>query len=271
MTTPPTDSAADSPTTATPIVYWLLIAGTIAVAAFTFVISFVGLRDYGVRLMGLSPQLANLVPLGVDVFSLCGIAATYLLARAPARIRLYAWTVFLVPAGLSVAGNLAHAQARDLASAGMVGAAAAPIVLALAAHLVVVVRRQLLRDSLPASQPTPTSEPSFTQPSAPETLSPAEAEAAQPRRPHNATPDEVRLLALRLLDDGADFAQAATEVGVTARTVQRWFDERVAAVKVRSRRPRAGRRNGQPGGDTPVTAPPADPAGTEPTPAPVGA
>src|SRR5690349_646793 len=143
-----------SPKTPTQLVFRAMIVGTVAVAAFMFVLSFVGLRDYGVRLMLLGNVLAPLVPLGVDVFSVVGIAATYLLRRAPWHVRLYAWTVFLVPAALSVAGNLAHGEARGLVRAGLVGAALPPVLLALSVHLVVVTRRALDRNAaLVATEP----------------------------------------------------------------------------------------------------------------------
>lgn len=118
-----------------------LIGFTIAVAAATFALSFYGLNDYGRRVMALPSQLSWLVPIGVDLFSMCGISATYMLRTAPVRVRLYAWSVFLVPTALSVAGNLAHAEHRGLTRAGMAGAAVVPAILALATHLVVVVRR----------------------------------------------------------------------------------------------------------------------------------
>lgn len=127
--------------------YLVLIGLTVAVGVVTFTLSFVGLRDYGIRVEGLSPWLAPLVPIGVDVLSLCGVAATYLLRCSRARVRAYAWLVFGVAVALSVAGNLTHAVARHLSPAGMVGAAAWPILLALASHLVIVTRRALDRDT----------------------------------------------------------------------------------------------------------------------------
>src|SRR5690349_25128799 len=95
-----------SPKTPTQLVFRAMIVGTVAVAAFLFVVSFVGLRDYGVRLMLLGNVLAPLVPLGVAVFAVVGIAATDLLRRAPVHARLDAWWVVLVPAAPAGAGNL---------------------------------------------------------------------------------------------------------------------------------------------------------------------
>jgi len=135
------------------LAYGALIALTVAVGVVTFVLSFYGLRDYGIRVEHLSPSLASLVPLGVDILSLCGVAGTYLLRNAAARVRAYAWLVFGVAVSASVAGNITHAVAQGLSPAGMVGAAAWPVLLALAAHFVIVARRALERGTQAAQSP----------------------------------------------------------------------------------------------------------------------
>jgi hypothetical protein len=134
------------------VAYVALIALTVAVGVVTFVLSFYGLRDYGIRVEHLSEGLAPLVPVGVDVLSLCGVAGTYLLRNERLRVRAYAWLVFGTAVSLSVAGNITHAVAQKLDAAGMVGAAAWPILLALAAHFVIVTRRALERRAQPPTQ-----------------------------------------------------------------------------------------------------------------------
>lgn len=134
------------------LAYGALIAFTAAVGVVTFVLSFYGLRDYGIRVERLPVRMAWMVPVGVDILSLCGVAGTYLLRNAALRVRAYAWLVFGVAVSASIAGNVTHAVAQRLDGAGMVGAAAWPVFLALAAHFVIVARRALERGAQSASQ-----------------------------------------------------------------------------------------------------------------------
>jgi hypothetical protein len=121
-----------------------LIGCTILVAAVTFVLSFHGLDDYGRRVARLT-YLSPLVPIGVDGLTLVAVAATSILRHAPWHIRAYAWLVFAISVGLSVAGNLSHAVAEQLTWQGEIGAAASPLLLALASHLVIVTLRAIER------------------------------------------------------------------------------------------------------------------------------
>lgn len=123
-----------------------LLTFTLLVGAVTFTLSFHGLDNYGAALAGLG-DLAFLVPLGVDGLTLVAVAATYLLRQAPWHVRSYAWLVFAVAIAASVAGNLSYAASRHLTPAGMVGAAAWPILLAFASHMVIVTRRWMERRS----------------------------------------------------------------------------------------------------------------------------
>jgi hypothetical protein len=118
----------------------LLIAAAAIVAAIAFVLSYVGLDDYGRRVAG-ENQLSFLVPLGIDGLTVVAIIATYKLRTAPLHVRAYAWLVFCIALGSSVAGNLSHAVAHHLSRSGQVGAVVWPVFLALASHLVIVVRR----------------------------------------------------------------------------------------------------------------------------------
>src|SRR5262245_44305778 len=121
-----------------------LVAFTGIVGADTFTLSFSGLDDYGRRVAHYG-NLSPLVPIGVDGLTLVAIAATSLLRRAPWHIRAYAWFVFIVAMGLSVAGNLSHAVADRLTWQGELGAAVPPLLLALASHLMVVTIRAIER------------------------------------------------------------------------------------------------------------------------------
>jgi hypothetical protein len=120
-----------------------LLAFTLFVGAVTFVLSFYGLRDYGWRVAGVPRPVAWLVPVGVDLLSLVGVAATFALRHAPWKPRSYAWTVFGVAVAASMGGNLSHAQAHHLTWQGRVGATAWPVFLALSAHMVIVVWRHM--------------------------------------------------------------------------------------------------------------------------------
>lgn len=211
----------------------VLIAFTVLVALVTFALSFYGLEDFGRTGMGLPHWLSPLVPLGVDLFSVCGIAATYLLRFARARVRAYAWFVFLVPTLLSVAGNMAHAAHRNLGGAGIVGAAVAPVVLALSAHLVVVVRRHMERaDTEPDTDIGP-----LAQVSAP---------------PAPGVPDSEKVAAmaraLAVRSEGGTLTAQAAAAGVDERTVRRWFGQPQRRPATRRSTPartaRAERANG---------------------------
>lgn len=191
----------------------VLVLATSAVVAVTFALSFYGLEDFGRTGMGLPRWLSPFVPIGVDLFSLCGIAATYLLRRAEWRVQLYAWCVFLVPSGLSVAGNIAHAEHRGLATPGVVGAAVAPVILALATHLVVVVRREVEKRSQADTEA--------------DTDYDANEPVSGPPEMFEADTDEVAAMAraLAVRQRGGTVAAQAAAAGVSPRTVRRWFGQ----------------------------------------------
>jgi hypothetical protein len=125
------------------VAVWALLGFAIVVAAVTFVLSFHGLDGYGRDVARVGERLSWLVPLGVDGLTLTAVAATFLLRNAAWRVRAYAWFVFVVANGASVAGNLSHGKSQHLSPDGMVGAAAWPLLLALASHLAIVTRRSL--------------------------------------------------------------------------------------------------------------------------------
>ena len=193
-----------------------LIACTGVVGADTFTLSFSGLDDYGRRVAHWGP-LSPLVPIGVDGLTLVAIAATSLLRRAPWHIRAYAWLVFIVAMGLSVAGNLSHAVADRLTWQGELGAAVPPLLLALASHLMVVTIRAIERfrvTKLETSGHAPIA-------AAP----PADGDATEPK-PRRVVPTKAAAVrkAAKALPPGARPEAIAAKAGVSVATVRRHAD-----------------------------------------------
>lgn len=227
----------------------VLMAVTGFVAAVTFALSALGLFGFAHDGMRLSVEAAWMVPLGVDLLSVAGMVATYALRNSRTRRRVYAWTVFGFAVVASVAGNEAHAAERNLPPAGMAAAALPPVFLALAVHLLIVVRRDLetvpLKFRPPALTPPVVAQvaghtPRPAAPSAAPALPPGEAipPAALPKAPRGrqgsgrrATGD-VRARALQLLRDGSSCAEAALAVGVSKRSVELWRNAAAEAAKL---------------------------------------
>jgi hypothetical protein len=203
----------------------LLVVATAAVVITAFALSFYGLNDFARRVMKLPTVLAAFVPIGLDIFSLCGILATYLLRHTEWRVRAYTWTVFLVPAGLSIAGNLVHAQHRHLGQPGVVAAALIPVILALATHLVVVVQRH----SGPGTEAS-TEEHVCPVPAADEDEQVTDPDEYPEDAPVSGGPtgnaeggeSAAKARALAVLLDGGDVPAAAEAAGVDPSTVRRW-------------------------------------------------
>lgn len=218
------------------VAYRALLGFTYVVAAVTFVLSFHGLDDYGRRVAQVG-ILSPLVPVAVDGLTLVAVFATLLLRHAKWTVRAYAWFVFAVAVALSIGGNLAHAASRHLTVAGKVGAAASPILLALASHLVIVTRRAIERadarrvivaatvekPATPsvrvavadpvASAPTRTEETPVA-PRAPQ------RRAAKPPKTHRA-PSDTAEQSLRLWSAGNSHAEIALALGVSKKTAER--------------------------------------------------
>lgn len=206
--------------------YRALVGFTGLVAAVTFVLSFLGLYDYGWRVAGVPTWLAWLVPVGVDGLTLVAVAATYALRHEVFRARAYAWSVFAVAVLASTLGNLSHAVARGLTWEGQVGAAAWPALLALASHLAIVAKRHLERGDVAEARGA-THEPAAT---APATTPRAAAPAARPatRKPaaaRQAGGGPVRDKPARARQQylaGERLASIAVSLGTNKRNVERW-------------------------------------------------
>ncbi len=227
-----------------PALMWFA-AGVVAV---TFVLSYHGLYENAARVVHLPEPLAILVPVGIDVFSLCCLTATFLLRDAPLRTRLYSWLMFGLTVAVSVAGNAVYAvsdvQRRAgttdvawgyLQLAAVIGAALWPAFSAGALHLLIVVRRHMERQRDKARQ--------------------AAAEAEREAREQAAAIDRaaaavalVKARAIVLAADGATVTEILTKLDLfeaQRRTVERWTKpvrdamaapRNGAAVKVASKR-----------------------------------
>lgn len=208
MTDPGTDTATDTAKAA----LWVLIAFAGLVAAITFVLSFAGLDDYGRTVAG-EGHLSALVPLGVDGLTLVGVVATYMLRTAPWHVRAYAWGVFAIALGASIAGNLSHALAHHLSRQGQVGAAAWPVFLALASHVVIVVRRRQEPRRIPAAVT--------------DAVVDTETVDADERATRRLTPEAYAIQQARRGWSTGRIQKALAERGdeVHTRTVARWTEE----------------------------------------------
>jgi hypothetical protein len=132
-----------------------MFAGVLAIG---FVMSFHGLFVFGDKIMHWAVALCALAPVGLDVFSMLALLATFLTRDARWRIRAYTWFVFGVTVGLSIAGNalseIAVAQERAEGVgrqfewgyqqfSSVAGAAVWPLAYAAGLHTLLVVRRHL--------------------------------------------------------------------------------------------------------------------------------
>lgn len=218
---------------ASPVARVALLAGLAVVAAVNFSLSFEGLYDFGRRLSQLHPILASFVPIGIEGFTLCTIGAIYILRHAPLRIRMFCWTVFVVPVALSVAGNVSHATTRGLHSVAVVASAFWPILLTLATHLVVVTVRYTERVVYESSQMSYDSDkgPSRVVASSSNTTDgTTKRNVAKPSRDapvRQVSASEDKQYATRRAQEGATVSDIHMELvangcDINKRTVERW-------------------------------------------------
>lgn len=195
--------------------YPALIGCAVAVVAVTFALSYHGLYEYAETIAHLPTPLPIVVPIGVDVFSLCALVATFLCRSANWRVRAYCWAMFGATVAVSIAGNALYAisdvEARQGSATDVVwgyrqygavaGAALWPAFSAGALHLLIVARRHLN-----AQRAT------------------ARAVAQQAERDEN-TEQLNRALAIELVAAGHGCPAIADQLGVPRRTVERWTAE----------------------------------------------
>ncbi|MFI0812313.1 DUF2637 domain-containing protein [Streptomyces echinatus] len=143
--------------------------GITLIAAVGFVLSYDALRQMAVA-AHISGPLTYLFPLVIDGFIALGDTALLILRTAPLRSRLYVWTLVTLATGTSIWANALHAirlneQARLHLNNATVGAlsATAPLALAGAVHLYLVINRHLTANKPAAAEPptakAPSSEP----------------------------------------------------------------------------------------------------------------
>jgi hypothetical protein len=211
------------------LAYRALLGATVLVAVVTFALSFHGLNDYGRGVAQLG-WMSFLVPIGVDGLTLVAVAATFLLRHHPARVRAYAWSVFLFANVASVAGNLSHANARNLSWDGAVGAGAAPVLLALASHLAIVTRRALERDTqrhdtatarVRHEAPAPATPPAADVPVATAPPVPVSRPAGPRRATSKRSGDSIAERVRQMYRDGRSHPEIALALRISKKTAER--------------------------------------------------
>ncbi len=135
-----------------------IVFAFIGVLVIAFAMSYHGLFVFGDVIMRWAMGLCIVGPIGLDVFSLVGLLATFLTRDAPLHVRVYCWLAFLATVALSIAGNAIAAYALLDADAArrnaeltwgyqqfsaVAGAAFWPALSAVALHVLIVVRRHL--------------------------------------------------------------------------------------------------------------------------------
>lgn len=195
--------------------YPALIGFAAGVVAVTFALSYHGLLEFAHKIVGLPFGLAVLVPVGVDVFSLCCLAATFLTRDAPWRVRFYCWLMFACTVAVSIAGNAVYAawfirrpavataleSWRYLPVAAVIGASLWPAFSAGALHLLIVVRRHMQRERDSARQ------------------------AAAAIREQQDTEEQQQARALVLAAEGVSISDILEDLSLDVdrrRTVERW-------------------------------------------------
>ncbi len=145
------------------------------------------------------PTLTYLFPVVIDGFVAYSVRALLFLREAPRRARLYASGLFITATGASIWANCLHA--RDLNQPGMVNlhlddttvivlSAIAPLALAGATHLHILITRYSGTASQPPVPATSAGAPGSTQPlSAQAAEVPYTAPAASPAHPRPADPN----------------------------------------------------------------------------------
>jgi transposase-like protein len=225
------------------------------IAAFAYGISAWQVYGFADHVWGLPLVLCLASAVIADLLSLAGLFATYLLRTAKLRVRAYAWFVFLLMTALSIAAAEAFAHWRTLdetaqklathqgGMASQVASGAVVVSLALAVHLLIVVRRHVMEiptlPSAPASETRsiklPTPPPirpvyQYEKPIGPRpapTPRPALAQRPEKRRTSSAnrvhTPGDQRdEYARRVVERGEHPADIAAEVGKSTRSIELW-------------------------------------------------
>lgn len=135
-----------------------IVIAFLGVLVIAFAMSYHGLFVLGEEVMRWPLALCVMAPVGLDVFSLVALLATFLTRDAHWRVRLYCWVALLFTVALSIGGNAVSAYWLLDRVAGLAGAsfrwgyaqvsavafaAVWPALSAVALHVLIVVRRHL--------------------------------------------------------------------------------------------------------------------------------
>lgn len=208
----------------------LMMGACVAVVAGAFALSYHGLFEFAAKLARLPWGLALVVPIGVDVYSICSLIATFLCQAAPWRVRAYCWLSFGFGVAISIGGNAVFAISQDprmaaawrpvLDAAPIVGAALWPALSASALHLLIITRRHVAIQRIQVEQ------------------------AAEVAAEQAATDQILRARAIELVAAGGSCQDVADELGTASRNVQRWTQD-LRAQLVAAKAPAAGPTRGR--------------------------
>jgi Protein of unknown function (DUF2637) len=218
-----------------PIATLALNFGFGVVVAGNLILSFIGLYDFAIRVMGYPPHIAWLVPVVFDGATICAIGAIYRMRNEPKwRIRSYLWLMYFVPTLCSVAGNVAHAQHNDMSLVAVIGSGVIPIMVSLFFHGLIVVNRETERAKHHVAKKRQPRQ-SIVQPTQ-NTLAIIEVGAVANDKPattpkqrrETTAPNKDRDIARRRVSEGATVGDILTELSFEAgdksarRRIQRW-------------------------------------------------
>ncbi|MFG3025250.1 DUF2637 domain-containing protein [Streptomyces sp. NPDC048254] len=186
--------------------------GIALLGAIGFALSYDALRQMAVAIH-IRGMLTYAFPLVIDGFIAIGVGALLILRTAPLLSRLYVWALVGLATATSIWANALHAvrlnqQTRpdglhlDDITVGVLSAIA-PLALAGAVHLYIVIRRR----------PTPgTQEVSAVVRHTPADHIPSGTDGAQPATPAEEDPDRPNPLALEVTDDHIDVARVSADL-----------------------------------------------------------
>lgn len=240
-----------------PFALTALFAVVAAIAACAYAISAWQVFGFAAKVWRLPTELCFAAAVVADLLSLAGLFATYLLRKAKLAVQLYAWFVFLVMTGLSIAAAESYASFRfapvpppgggpnpEVIFDARVASAAIVIALALAVHLLILCRNHLTlpvdKDALAATFPTGTAAGTLpaqapeTAPSIEKAPTPALPAVRKEREKTGKTQvrtgpvihvDDRKERAVKLVLSGKRPAEVAPQFSVSKRSVENWVKQ----------------------------------------------
>jgi hypothetical protein len=220
-----------------------LYAVTTPIAGLAYGISAWGVYGFANTVWHLPVALCVAAAVVADLLSLAGALATYVLRDAPLKVRAYTWAVFFGMTLLSFGAQEAFASARTIGDhdehvgvPARIASGAIVLALALAVHLLIVVRR-----NAPSTAVQIVREPGAAKPSGPvfqyaKPIGPALApktRTATPRRNRVVEPlgragraanPKRDQWAKAVVEGGETASDVARRAGVSSRAVQKWAE-----------------------------------------------